>query len=51
MDKKDIGGESRYDPPLPVFSCERIDLYGQANDDKNNYEESVGMDKKQKEKK
>ena len=35
-----------YDPPLPV-SVVKEDLYGQTCDDKNNYEESVGMNKKE----
>ncbi len=43
--KKGQGGK-RFDPPLPV-SVVKEDLYGQTCDMKNNYEESVGMDKKQ----
>ena len=38
--------EGKYDPPLPV-SVVKEDLYGQTCDDKNNYEESVGMNKKE----
>ena len=42
-----FGGEGPcYDPPLPT-SVVKEDLYGQTCDDKNKYEESVGMDKKQ----
>lgn len=36
----------QYDPPLPT-SVVKEDLYGQTCDDKNNYEESVGMNKKE----
>jgi DNA modification methylase len=38
--------QNKYDPPLPV-SVVKEDLYGQTCDDKNNYEESVGMNKKE----
>ena len=38
--------EPRYDPPLPV-SVVKEDLYGQTCDMKNNYEESKGMNKKE----
>ena len=37
---------NQYDPSLPV-SVVKEDLYGQTCDDKNNYEESVGMNKKE----
>tara|TARA_R110002020_G_scaffold227345_2_gene437957 strand:+ start:853 stop:1689 length:837 start_codon:yes stop_codon:yes gene_type:complete len=38
--------ESLYDPPLPT-SVVKEDLYGQTTDDKNNYEENFGMNKKE----
>ena len=46
--KKPITREpaNKYEPPLPV-SVVKEDLYGQTCDDKNNYEESVGMNKKE----
>jgi len=45
-------GKPRYDPPLPTTivtagTNEKEDLYGQTCDDKNNYEESFGMNKKE----
>jgi len=46
--KKPITREpaNKYEPPLQV-SVVKEDLYGQTCDDKNNYEESVGMNKKE----
>ena len=38
--------QTQYDPPLPV-SVVKEDLYGQTCDMKNNYEESKGMNKKE----
>ena len=45
-DGKLRNSEPRYEPPLPT-SVVKEDLYGQTCDDKNNYEESVGMNKKE----
>ena len=45
-DFKGRKGKPRYDPPLPV-SIVKADPYGQTCDMKNNYDESKGMNKKE----